>query len=290
MNLPTLIQVEAELARREKAIPAEGGSDLPAAVEVADRLEPKMRRLFMRAIQEAKGRIPIQELEQALRTGNLQRVLDTLRLAELEGALKVGTTETLQQGYLSGAKVGADQLRRAGINVRFDLMNPRAVAWAESRSSQLVTEIIKVQRIAIQEVVADAFRTGRTVDQVARDLRGFIGLHSRQVRASENLRGKLEAQGLDPDKIDRRVEKYERGLLNQRARTIARSEMVQSAHHGPEREVDDALGGRRRRVGVEVVGARDGGDVRIEPHVVTAADDLLHDARCGFRPRRCRAA
>jgi hypothetical protein len=237
--------VEAELIRRGLIGPAQKAmntdrEDLPPAVMRADRLEPLMRRRFLNAIEQAKEGINPAQLAQAVRTGNTARILEELKLAELEGRLKVGTTETLRQGFMAGARVGADRLEARNIRIRFDLMNPHAVQWAEARAGKLITELMAGQRIGVQQLMADAQRLGRTVDETARDIKTFIGLHSRQQDAKEKLRTQLEERGLPAETIDRKVSRYAEGLLNQRARTIARTEMVHAAHYGQRGQWDEA--------------------------------------------------
>ena len=243
--IPSLPLVEAELIRRGLVGPLlkamnTDREDLPPAVARADRLEPLMRRRFLDAIAQAKQGINSTTLAQAVRTGNTARILEELKLAELDGRLKVGTTETLRQGFLAGARVGADRLEAQHIRVRFDLMSPHAVQWAEKRAGALITEIMANQRLGVQQLIADAQRLGRTVDQTARDIRTFIGLHSRQQAAVEKVRAMLEARDLSTEILDRKVERYAEGLLNQRARTIARTEMVQSSLQGQREQWNEA--------------------------------------------------
>jgi hypothetical protein len=211
---------------------------LPEVVMAADRLDPYLRRRFIEAIKLAQNRINLNDLQLALRAGNLQRILETLHLIELEGDLRAGTSEVIQRGYLAGAKIGADKLVRSGVSVRFDLINPHAVQWSEKRSGTLVKEITEKQHDTVKTLVSDSLRTGRTVQEVARSLRDVIGLHPRQERAVRNLRTRLEGQGLPSHTISDRLTRYAGQLLRQRADMIARTELNRAAQFGQKEQWD----------------------------------------------------
>lgn len=278
MKAPTLIEVEAELARRQKATP-EYGLNFPDLVVRAGQLEPAFRKFFLAAIHRAQGRINVTALAEAVRTGNAQAIFDRLYLDELRGDLLAGTTSTLRQGFMRGAATGANQLRKVGVQVRFDFMDAHAVQWAQARAGQLITagpgdtpSIMQAQRTIVQTAVAEALREGRTVQQVARDLKQFMGLNQRQADALGNYRLKLTDQGVDPDIIDARVNKYSAGLLNRRVETIARTEIIRAASYGQRGQLDDAanhgLFDRRttKRVWIATL------DDLVDPHICLPMD------------------
>jgi hypothetical protein len=121
---------------------------------------------------------------------------------------------------------------RAGLDLRFDLTNPRATEFARTRSSQLVTNITNDVREVIRGIIGDGFAEGRTTRQMAKEIRRVVGLTPRYATAVTNLRDRLEAKGLDADTIDAKAEKYSAKLLRLRAQTIARTETIRASNAG----------------------------------------------------------
>lgn len=215
-------------------------AELPEVVRAAARLEPTMRRRFLESVARAKGRINVDDLLLALRTGNQARVLETLRLVELEGDLKAGTSDTMRQAFLKGAAVGALALKKVHITLNFELMTPHAAQWAETQATNLSKRISTEHFRMIQDLVAESMRTGQTVDQTAREIRTFIGLHPRYAAAVARRRDELQQAGATEEKIDREVQAYSNRLLKARAEMIARTESNRAAMQGQRMIWDEA--------------------------------------------------
>ena len=121
---------------------------------------------------------------------------------------------------------------RAGLDLRFDLTNPRAVEFAQTRTATLVTNVLEDTKAVIREIIGRGFTEGRTTRQMAKEIRQVVGLTPRYATAVENLRAKLEAKGLDADTIDAKAEKYSAKLLRLRSQTIARTETIRASNAG----------------------------------------------------------
>jgi hypothetical protein len=104
-----------------------------------------------------------------------------------------------------------------------------------------VTEIGRDQMIAISDLVAEALKVGRTVDQVARDIRSVVGLHSRQVKTLMKYRETLVDRGLSPERIENLMSRRAKGMLASRAKIIARTEIVDAANVGQRALWDEAV-------------------------------------------------
>lgn len=206
--------------------------DLPPLVRLASRLEPEMRRGFLRAVQAAKGRIDEAALAEALRAGNMARIEELLQLPGFAAALRGGVGPPLNRGFLAGAEFAHDGLAAAGLTMRFDLVNPHAQTWVERHGAIRVTEIVADQQNTIREIVQSAFTEGRDVRRTARSIRGVVGLHSRQARAVENFRARLVAEGLTGDRLEKRVARYAEAQLRLRSRNIARTEILRASSEG----------------------------------------------------------
>ena len=124
----------------------------------------------------------------------------------------------------------------------FKFVSQRATDYARTRSARLVTSINDSNRVAIRQVISQAFTGPRTVDETARSLRQIVGLHPRWARAAQNFNDKnfrrLVREGMDTDRAravaDDMTEKYRRKLIRRRAEMIARTETQQAQNFGRE--------------------------------------------------------
>jgi hypothetical protein len=155
--------------------------------------------------------------------GFLRQLFDPLKAAILQGAVK-------QEAPLS---------RTVNATMRFDITDPRAIAYAEDRVGQLIKQVTEEVQQTVRDVVARAFREGRTVDQIAAELRNSIGLHDRWARAVENFErrqfeqlSKTMPYETAMKKAAELAEKYRARLIRKRAMTIARTETGQAAMYG----------------------------------------------------------
>jgi len=131
----------------------------------------------------------------------------------------------------SGGDAGVEQVSATGS---FDVVNVKAVRAAEKIAGVAVTSITKETRKAISRYIAEAVKQGRSMQKVSMDLRFVVGLNDNQVIAVNNRRIALETgkQKLSAKEIDRRIATYERKLLRQRTRAIARTETATAQNTG----------------------------------------------------------
>lgn len=106
----------------------------------------------------------------------------------------------------------------------FSITNPRAIAWAQSRSSALVTEIMPDTRAAVRSIIADGIKEGRAPRVIAKEIRERVGLRSDQL---ETL-AKFKAEGASESQVERRAKQ----LLKQRAELISRTETMNASNNG----------------------------------------------------------
>lgn len=244
IGIPSLAAVEADLSRRglsaEKASPAADEVELPTVVAATTRLESTLRRVLTTAWKQVRTAVPEKVLEQAVMSRHIVSVFSQYVTPAIQDALTPGVMSVLRASFLRGARVGAEGLAPLGVRLRaaptisiaFDLINDLAVRWAATHAGRLITEVTAGQQEMAARVVAQALEQGRTVDQVARDLRTFIGLRADQAEAVLNFRGTLIDQEVAAATIERRATRYAQSLLNQRNLTIARTEVVSSANAG----------------------------------------------------------
>jgi hypothetical protein len=176
--------------------------------QIADRLEPGVRRAFLASIDRIKSDVQMQLLVDAIAANDTPRVI---RLLNLDGAyfgpLDRGLTAAYQE---AGDTVMASlmaEANAAGAQVRavFDARNPRAEEWLRSQSSRLIREITDDQRESVRQILTANIERGTAPRTTALDLvgrvdrttgkrvGGIIGLHSRDVANKQRALDELRA-------------------------------------------------------------------------------------------------
>ena len=199
---------------------------------VADKLTPKLRRQFMQAIGKIQDATLITALENAFASGQLAAAEAAIPWAQLEAQLHGGTEIIRQALYAAGEAAASELSDVLGVALKFDRTNPAAEAWAAANAARYVTEITEHTRAAMRTMIADAYADQMTAPELARLVRGSIGLRSEQAAAVARFRAELVANGVGGERLDKLVAKRARRYLNQRATTIARTELIQASNMG----------------------------------------------------------
>lgn len=118
------------------------------------------------------------------------------------------------------------------VAFRFDVTNPEAVAWIKAHAAELVTQVSAETKQAIRAIIQRSFDEGIAPRDAARLIRPLIGLTERDAMAVINARARWLEQGVKPDVIERRAERYAGKLHRRRALTIARNETMVASNRG----------------------------------------------------------
>lgn len=165
---------------------------------------------------------------------------------EFDRELSERSRQPLTSGYLRGAAFARDRLPgEASLSVSFNLVNPKAVQWADQHAAAMVTQVGGETRTAIRSIIREALNDGASPGEVTRRIRDLIGLTERDALAVGRLRTRLEEEGRSDDQIGRLTKAYADRLLRRRAQTIARHETMQAANQGQrglwQQAADDGL-------------------------------------------------
>lgn len=211
---------------------------------IADRLEPRVRAVFLRAVRAAKNNIDLAALEAAVASGQIEAALAALPIDEIRDALDDSTRGlgTILRKALSASAQAArrDLETRLGISLTFDAENPAATAWVQRHVGERITEIHEANRQAIRNVIADAFQRGGHPHETARLIRSHIGLHEQARRRAARFQAALEADGVAGNTLQARMARFTDALLRERAVTIARTETLDGANAGQRLLWEDA--------------------------------------------------
>lgn len=141
----------------------------------------------------------------------------------------------LKPALLTVLGKGADEaFIIGGIEARFDILNPRSVAWAEKHCAKLVKEVTEETRDAIRDVIARGIKEGKSVPRMAKEIRPLVGLTSRQSMAVANYDEWLimNRPELSATEVSRRVDVYARRMHRRRAKMISHTESAFAVDEG----------------------------------------------------------
>jgi len=196
--------------------------------QAADLASDKFRKAFDDALQLLREKLRAGELAGLSigERGNIERLIDLQAFYETLG-------NGIIEGQNLGLSLGAESaIARARFDLRFDLVNPRAVSWAAVHSSKLIQEITDNTRAGVREIVSRSFTDGVAPRLFAEDIQKMIGLLPRDVTAVYNLRARLLAAGKTEKAVQAQTDNMSKRLLKRRAKNIARTEGITSAGQG----------------------------------------------------------
>lgn len=200
---------------------------------IADALAPEMRKAFLSAVEELKNRIDLNRLQELLARGNTG-ALDAF-WREFEASVAPTLRPAIREAFMETAQRSAKTFGMA-----FDLTNPKAVEAIDLQAGLMVQNITAESRAAIREVLRRGFLEGKTVQQMAREIRGSIGLTERFARAVENYRQAQLDAGVSPGKVQQRADRYAGRLLHLRAEMISRTETLAASNRGQQAVWEEA--------------------------------------------------
>jgi hypothetical protein len=203
-----------------------------ALLLIADRLEASLRRRFLTAVQRLRGRIDLDGIVVDIAAGNIDRAMLRLDVEALSDDLRDAAT-VLIDGFQKAGVATADAVNLTfRTSLAFDVTNPYAVAAARQLAARLVTNVSEQTQAAIRDAVTRAFEEGLTRREVSRLIKPLIGLTPRDAQAVLNFRAALETEGLRQDLVLKKSAAYAERKLRERARTIARTELMQASNLG----------------------------------------------------------
>lgn len=199
----------------------------PAIDRIASRLEPQLRKRFLAAIQAAKDRVDLEALARAVQAGNVSQAALAARLSEWPekyGELAID----LRAGFIAGGQYAYELLEGSSYKLRFDLINPYSVSYAQRKLPQIASDHVEGAKHIIRTIITDAVSGKYTAQTAAQEIRTHIGLTDRYSKAVTRYREELAGQGILGEKLEGKIERYTGKLLRARAKTIARTEIIQA--------------------------------------------------------------
>lgn len=245
---------------------ASGDADYEWLHQIADDASPEIYRRFLDAVRRLRGSPREVELQNALKSGDLDAVMRALGLEDDVQAVMAAQLAAPLQTVVGHAGVAAVEATPAlaalggELAMRFDIVNPKTVQAVRTVGFDLIREISDETRAGIRQIVGDALQFGGHPYEQAREIRKLIGLTENQAKAVANFRRMLENRDtealtrglrdkrfdgtlartlgsnptmqLAPEQIGRMVDRYASRMLDARAKNIARTETLRAANLG----------------------------------------------------------
>lgn len=142
---------------------------------LTEKWTPELRKAFLDAIYEIRGRVNIDLITKLLNEGNVEAAVRAVGLDPLDfRILDQSLTGVFNQGgSLFGDTIPAIRdAAGAVIKFQFDVRNLRAEQWTRNKSSTLITEIINDQKVAIRNHLVAGLEAGKNPRTTALELVG----------------------------------------------------------------------------------------------------------------------
>lgn len=206
------------MIRIQKQAPASWNRSLAATREAEQQL--------LRAVQSYLGGAKVTDAQIAAALDAGPEAVATLMAGPDADATLLESYNVAATAIVGIAEAGA--YKSLGVVISFTLDNPYSAPWVATHGAELVVGVGDLTRQAIRTVVANGFEQHLTVDQMTRQIRGWVGLLPRQVAAADRYAATL---GTGP-KADRALARYVSQLRQERARNIARTETINAHAQG----------------------------------------------------------
>lgn len=178
-----------------------------------------------------KRRVRAEDLRACWEAGQYEQVDRYIPWDKLDDDLSP-TARKLDRTLFEGGKEGFRQLPPPAAHMRWDMGNPRIRQYVARRTGELVQGIKDDVREHVRDLVARSFTEALTPGDVAREIKGSIGLHKRYRLAVRNYRKRLVEEGKPKGQVEKLSLRYEQRLLKSRAMTVARTESHRAANQG----------------------------------------------------------
>lgn len=218
---------------------APASRELAALQRLAERLEPSLRRAFLAAVAKLQNSIDLEKLAAAINANQLTAAEAAAKISSFPEVYG-GLAAELNAGFLVGSGLAIRELAQSGINLSFNLVNPKAVDYASRATLDLVQPFQDNARETIRTFLAKALSGETTPSGAAKDIKDLIGLDPNRVKRADKFWQDLVERDIPERDIDRRVGRYMDSLLRERAEVIARTETHKAAGAGQQAAWDEA--------------------------------------------------
>lgn len=249
--------------------------------DLQEQFGPAIAAAFERAMDTVRAGVDMAAMVAAIQRRDVEAAiaamnLDAAALAALEDAVE---TTFREGGAGTAAALPKTNPQGVALAIRFNARNLRAEGVLRTQSASLVTNVIEQQVLAMRHALTDGMQRGENPTTTALDLvgrydrrtgkreGGIIGLSAPQERYLANARAELEGldssyfqrerrdkrfdptirraiesgQPIDPERIRKALDGYQRQLLKLRGDAIGRTEAMRALHQAQDEALRQAV-------------------------------------------------
>lgn len=225
-------------------------SEIARLLSQDDRITAQVRQAYLDAVRRLQGQVDVDRMAEMLRQGRIAEALGQIN-AQNVAAGYAPVIDAITAATFGVARSTAQlATMSSGAQFSFSQVNPHAVSFVQQYEMGLIREMTSETLTTVRDIINAGVAAGDNPIDIAREIRGHIGLTERQSQAVRNFRRLLEgrdgsalsralrdrrfdgsvrrhvsgARALSSDQIDSMVERYRQRYLRYRAETIARTE------------------------------------------------------------------
>ena len=200
-----------------------------AVLDVADRLEPAAKRLYLDIVARTRASYDEPTIASLIRSGDVVGVYERVRDLVAEERLRAGSDveDLLLRGVNEAHDAGLeDEPHLDVIAGGLQNRNPHAERWVRENAARRV-KVTEPTRRVLNRIISRDFEDQVDPRVTARRIRPHIGLLPNHQTAVESY-----AENLRVPRPQRLVDTYSRRLLAYRATMIARTEALNAVNAG----------------------------------------------------------
>ncbi len=221
------------VVRRNPRLTLRGVSTSVYMERIASKMAPRLRKLFLDAVEAAQGEIDLDALTNAIGSGHYAVAVNSLPTKDLSAAMQRSRALLHAAMQQAGEKAAADLAEETGSDFAFDGSHPAVTAWVEGRSHDLSTWIAKSTKQVAQDIIDDEHLAGDlTAAQAAEQIKQRLGLSPPDSAAVGNKRSTLAEAGATDDEIESQAATYAETLLAARGEEFGGEQAFQATQEG----------------------------------------------------------
>jgi hypothetical protein len=202
---------------------------LDEIISLTVELEEQYRQAFFRSIEEAVADPALIDLIQDISDGTVIGL--TPQVEDVLQNLNVPVSDLIDALRETMARVGQVTADTVGLEISFDMTNPRAVQYAETLGARTITASAAVKE-SIREIIKEVVEGELSIQNAQRLIKERAGLLPKHAQAVARYYDNLVASGSTARRARELANQYANRLLNYRVDMIARTEIGAAQSYG----------------------------------------------------------
>ena len=231
----------------------------------AGSMSPEMSAAILKAFQRIRASFTDAQLQRLVASGGAERLIQQALGEAMLNRAYAPVRERVRSAVVDNARYfSRDVPKPARIDFVFNMLNPRVIDGITRLETRVMTTLSDAVRETVRAHIENGLRDGVNPREVARGIRGIIGLAPNQEEAVRNWRRALEGAegarspfayklrdkrfdasvrkgGLAPAQIEKMVDAYRRKMLAFHAETVSRTATLDALKLGQRLSWEDAV-------------------------------------------------